>query len=402
MARNLLSAAPVFLIGELRSLRPRHRPSQAETLEWLAQAHARAEMQQAKLAGRQLDEHACIEGMRRRLQRFGCSSDRIATRGHELDDCSHLRWAEMDVYRLLEHASGASTRTRTRVFGNLAGAALARLFAEVEVAPQHLIHVTCTGYEAPSAAQLLVAGKGWGTRTSVTHAYHMGCYAALPALRVATGLSALKGTLASASAGEARVDIVHTELCSLHLNPLRHEPEQLVIQSLFADGYIAYSVYPEATFPRRGRALAVLSQAEWIVPDSASSMGWSCSDFGMEMVLARDVPDKIARALRPFVMSLLSQAGEGETAMGRALFAVHPGGPKIVDQVAAALDLGEPQIAASRSVLKERGNMSSATLPHIWQEILRVSEARHGDLVVSLAFGPGLTLSGAVLRMVCR
>ncbi|HYJ11601.1 MAG TPA: 3-oxoacyl-[acyl-carrier-protein] synthase III C-terminal domain-containing protein [Polyangiaceae bacterium] len=359
-------------------------------------------MQVAQREGRPLEAHACIAAMRRRLERFGCGSERISSRGHELDDCSHLRWDEMDVYRLAEHPSGASTRTRTQVFGRIASAACARLFAEIDAAPQHLIHVTCTGYEAPSAAQLLVASKEWGTRTSVTHAYHMGCYAALPALRIATGLSALEGTLGSASAGKKRVDIVHTELCSLHLNPLRHEPEQLVIQSLFADGCIAYSVYPGETLPGNAPGLAVVAQAEWLIPDSATSMRWSCSDFGMEMVLARDVPEKIARALTPFVEGLLRHAGEHETAGKRAVFAVHPGGPKIVDQVAAALGLDEPQIALSRAVLRERGNMSSATLPHIWQEVVRAAHVRHGDLVVSLAFGPGLTLSGAVLRKVSR
>lgn len=363
-------------------------------------AHARAEMQHATLDDQPFEERAFVESMRRRLARFGCGSDRIATRGHEIDDCSHVRWNEMEVYRVAEHAAGEGTRARTKAFGRIATAAFSRLFVEVDVAPQHLIHVTCTGYEAPSAAQLLVAGKGWGTETSVTHAYHMGCYAALPALRIATGFSALAGTLGSASEGEARIDIVHTEICSLHMNPLRHEPEQLVIQSLFADGCIGYSVYPEAAFHGRSHALAVLSQAEWLVPDSAASMAWSCSDFGMEMVLARDVPDKIARSLAPFVQKLLRQAGQDDAALQRAVFAIHPGGPKIVEQIAATLGLSEPQIAFSRAVLRERGNMSSATLPHIWQEVASSSEVRDGELVVSLAFGPGLTLSGAVLRKV--
>ena len=390
---------PMSVIGDFRSLRPRHLSSQAQTLEWLAMAHARAEAQLATQEGRAFDETPFIESMRKRLARFGCGSHQIATRGHELDDCSHLRWDDMEVYRLAERASGEGMRTRTRVFGRIASSALSLLFAEVSDAPQQLIHVTCTGYESPSAAQLLVAGKGWGSRTRVTHAYHMGCYAALPALQVAAGLLALGATNRPTSA-EARVDIVHTEICSLHLHPLRHEAEQLVIQSLFADGCISYSVYPQASFHRRGPALAVLSQAEWIVPDSAQSMAWFSSDFGMEMILARDVPDKLAQSLAPFVSSLLEQAGEPAIASERAIFAIHPGGPKIVDQIAAALKLTEEQVAASRAVLRERGNMSSATLPHIWQELARASNVQDGQLVVSLAFGPGLTLSGAVLRKV--
>ncbi len=388
------------MLGHFRALRARHLPTQAQTLDWLAHAHARAEAQLAAFEGRPFDEHSFFERMKHRLARFGCDSSQIATRGHELEDCSHLDWDRMLVYRLNEAASGAGMSARTKVFGSIAGHALQKLFVEVDAAPRHLIHVTCTGYEAPSAAQLLVAAKNWGQRTSVTHAYHMGCYAALPAVRIATGLAAQPGGQPARGGDDARVDVVHTELCSLHLNPLRHDPEQLVIQSLFADGCIAYSVWDEAPPPRRDSLLAVLSQVEWIVPDSAESMAWFCSDFGMEMTLARDVPAKIGEALVPFVERLLAEAGERSDASERAVFAIHPGGPKIVDQVATTLRLADVQVAFSRAVLLERGNMSSATLPHVWQAIAKSPSVYDGQLVISLAFGPGLTLSGAVLRKV--
>jgi predicted naringenin-chalcone synthase len=386
----------LLLLGDFRSLRPLHRSHQAETLLWLANAHTRAEKLSATLAGQQLDERAFFDTMKRRLARFGCGDDKIATRGHEVDDCSHLRWDEMEVYRLAESPSGEGMRVRTRAFGRIAQRAFAQLLSEVQAAPQHLLHVTCTGYESPSAAQLLVASKEWGRQTSVTHVYHMGCYAALPALRIASGFRAQSG----AAPGPARVDIVHTEICSLHLNPLRHDPEQLVIQSLFADGCIAYSLSADGDPRRPGGALALLAQEEWIVPDSAASMAWFCSDFGMEMTLARDVPDKLAASLLPFVESLCARAGAPRTSLESALVAIHPGGPKIVDQVALVLGLQEPQIAHSRAVLRDRGNMSSATLPHVWQSIAESRQVSEGQLVVSLAFGPGLTLSGAVLRKV--
>jgi predicted naringenin-chalcone synthase len=390
----------MFTLSDFRALRPRHRSSQTETLQWLAAAHARAQRRASALQSPGAEEALLVETMRRRLTRFGCSSEQIQTRGYEIDDCSHQRWSEMEVYRLDERATGEGTRVRTKVFGRIAAEAVTRLFAEIDTAPEHLIHVTCTGYESPSAAQLLVANKGWGSRTRVTHAYHMGCYAALPALGMAAGYGALGAAVGDS--GSARVDIVHTELCSLHMNPLRHDPEQLVVQSLFADGCIAYSVYPDASFHQRGPGLVVHAMDEWIVPDSAASMAWFCSDFGMEMVLARDVPDKIAESLALFVSRLLARTAAPANALETAVFAIHPGGPKIVDQVAARLRLGEAQIAFSRAVLRERGNMSSATLPHIWQEIARSNLVPHDQWIVSLAFGPGLTLSGAVLRKVAK
>jgi predicted naringenin-chalcone synthase len=390
----------MLFLADFRSLLPAYQPSQGQTLEWLALAHTRAEAQLATEQGLSVDEPVFLESMRRRLRRFGCGEDKIASRGHELEDCAHARWADMEVFRLLESSRGAGMRARTKVFSRIAGRALARLFAEVDSPPRQLIHVTCTGYESPSAAQLLVAAKGWGSRTRVTHAYHMGCYAALPAVHMAAGFAALDRQRGGARNADARAEIVHTEFCSLHLQPLRHEPDQLVIQSLFADGCIAYSAYL-AEVPRgRDPELAVLAQDEWIVPDSAGSMAWFCSDFGMEMALARDVPAKIALSICGFVNALLLQAGQAGSASETAFFAIHPGGPRVVDQISTTLKLREPQIAFSREVLRQRGNMSSATLPHIWQEIVRSAAVKTGDLVVSLAFGPGLTLSGAVLQKV--
>ena len=82
---------------------------------------------------------------------------------------------------------------------------------------------------------------------------------------------------------------------------------------------------------------------------------------------------------------------------GRAVFAVHPGGPRIVDAVQSALELSDAQVAASRDVLSRYGNMSSATLPHVWRDLLRSSAVEPGTVVASLAFGPGLTMAGALM-----
>jgi predicted naringenin-chalcone synthase len=78
--------------------------------------------------------------------------------------------------------------------------------------------------------------------------------------------------------------------------------------------------------------------------------------------------------------------------------AIHPGGSRILDGIAACLELTEAQMAHSRRVLHERGNMSSATLPHIWARMAADPAVRPGELILSLAFGPGLTVTGNILR----
>lgn len=117
------------------------------------------------------------------------------------------------------------------------------------------------------------------------------------------------------------------------------------------------------------------------------------------MTLSREVPEKIAAALPRFLERLLLSAGESPQARREdIIFAIHPGGPKIIDSVQKLFQLTDDQIATSRAVLFERGNMSSATLPHIWAEILADAGVRPGTRVVSLAFGPGLTVAGALFK----
>ena len=85
--------------------------------------------------------------------------------------------------------------------------------------------------------------------------------------------------------------------------------------------------------------------------------------------------------------------------MKNAKFAIHPGGPKIIDAVQEALELSDKQTQESKKILFERGNMSSATLPHVWNEMLN-SDIPKGTKIISLAFGPGLTLFGSVFELV--
>jgi predicted naringenin-chalcone synthase len=79
-----------------------------------------------------------------------------------------------------------------------------------------------------------------------------------------------------------------------------------------------------------------------------------------------------------------------------SLFAVHPGGPRIIDGVQQTLELNDAQVETSRAVLHDHGNMSSATLPHVWMRL--DASAPRGALIASLAFGPGLTVCGALFE----
>jgi predicted naringenin-chalcone synthase len=371
---------PTPLLTRFAIARPPYEIPQGASLRWLAAAHATA---QAARTGDDSDRVAFEDRMARAIEHFGCSPSKIGSRGHWVEDITSTDWADHRVYDLPHHPHGSGAATRTRLYAQIVDAYFADAYAHDGEPPDDLVHVTCTGYASPSGAQKLVATRGWPTR--VTHAYHMGCYAAVPAVRLAAGALAT---------GSGRVDIVHTELCSLHLDPSDHRIEQLVVQSLFADGMIRYAMVADTGQP----GLRVRALHERVLPDSAEAMGWLVANWGMQMTLARDVPDRIAGAIRGFVIELYRRAGIELDAIPRSVFAIHPGGPRIIDRVRDVLELQDPQVQASRDVLFARGNMSSATLPHIWQRVLDDRAVRRGTLVASLAFGPGLTMCGALLE----
>ena len=373
--------------------RPQFELRQQRALEWLSEVHSRAEGTLKGLS--ELERAEFATRYAKLIERCACGPDRISKRGHVTADLGSID--QLGLYDVHRFPHGQGSAARSGLFEQVVNAYFEREFAAEEQAPSELIHVTCTGYVSPSGAQRLVADKGWGAVTHVTHAYHMGCYAALPAILIAAGHLSVPAALRPANS-ERRVDIVHTELCTLHLDPSDHSAEQCVVQSLFADGFVRYSLR-EPAVGEAIRGLELLAVSERILPASADSMTWSVGDFGMQMTLMRDVPERIAGALRPFVSELLAKAGVGGAeALRDAVVAVHPGGPKIIDRVASVLELLPAQVQASRDVLFEYGNMSSATLPHVWQRVLDDDGVERGTLVLSLAFGPGLSVCGSLFR----
>jgi predicted naringenin-chalcone synthase len=370
---------------------PQYCRPQHEAFDWLACAHARS----AATASRREDTLTKWQDrMTRLIKRYSCDEEHICRRCSEIPDYMHTDWPAMLIFNLHESPRGRGLNVRNSFYAEAAERAVWALFAAESDPPSDLVHVSCTGYASPSAIQCLIERKKWNRYTHATQAYHMGCYAALPALRIAAGL--LERTR---GAVRPRAEIVHTELCTLHFNPADHSPGQLIIQTLFADGHIRYSVLPREALRKDESALELLSVREEIVPESLNDMTWTLSEWGFQMTLSRDVPGKIAGYLPHFLSKLFADAGKDYSSeAGEAVFAVHPGGPRILDSVEELLQLKKPQLLQSRAVLFQRGNMSSATLPHIWMAVATDDSIRPGTIIVSLAFGPGLAVAGALFE----
>lgn len=247
----------------------------------------------------------------------------------------------------------------------------------------HLVTVSCTGFFAPGVDVALIKRLGLAPTVQRTNVGFMGCHGAMNGLRVASALAR--------SEPRARVLLCAIELCSLHYH-YGWDPEKVVANALFADGAAAVVIaagQPDAAGPGAWR---IRASGSCLLPDSENEMTWKIGDHGFEMTLSARVPGVIEQHVRPWMERWLARSELRIDQIGS--WAVHPGGPRIVDSVAASLGLPPGTTSISDEILSEFGNMSSPTVLFILQR-LRQRGARLP--CVALAFGPGLMAEAALL-----
>jgi alpha-pyrone synthase len=246
----------------------------------------------------------------------------------------------------------------------------------------HLVTVSCTGFSAPGWDVALIDQLSLPPTVERTHIGFMGCHGALNGLRVARAFVDADP--------EACVLLCATELCTLHYH-YHWDPEKTVANALFADGAAALVGAHHSRAPDQFWRLTASGAA--ILPNSIDAMTWRIGDHGFEMSLSKDVPHLIRKHLLPTLQSWLQRHN---LEVGRVpSWAIHPGGPKIVAQVAEALSLTSAQIADSLAVLAAFGNMSSPTILFVLDRLRRYAAKRP---CVALGFGPGLALECALLE----
>ncbi len=254
----------------------------------------------------------------------------------------------------------------------------------------HVVVVSCTGFFAPGLDVALVKRLGLAATTRRAMIGFMGCYAAFNGLRVADGFCK--------STPGAKVLLVCVELCTLHFQ-VSDSMEDAVINSLFSDGAAAAVLSSVDGRDATGR-IAYIDNASLLDDDSEDYMTWDIGDTGFDMGLSRRVPAVIGARVGPFVDDLLERNG---LARGDVDFwAIHPGGRAIVERAQDTLGLSDDQLFDSLEVLRLHGNMSSPTILFVLQRLLRCrDESDAGNrpkTAVAMAFGPGLTLEGCLLR----
>lgn len=255
--------------------------------------------------------------------------------------------------------------------------------AEVTHSITHLVVVSCTGFFAPGLDLALVRRLGLNPGVERIVIGFMGCSAAFNGLRTATQI--VRGQPGS------RVLVVCVELCSLHIQPGTAR-ENLISASLFADGASA-CVVGEAQ-PQWGDLFRLDNFYTQVKADSNEAMVWQIGNHGFALQLSPQVPKYLAEV----APAALQQLDPDQRVK---FWAIHPGGPAIVDRLAEVFELTNDQVAASRSVLRRYGNLSSATIFFVLDEFRSQLQAqRQPQTGVAMAFGPGLVIEMARLTYV--
>jgi predicted naringenin-chalcone synthase len=129
-------------------------------------------------------------------------------------------------------------------------------------------------------------------------------------------------------------------------------------------------------------------------------MAWSIGDRGFEMRLTALVPRLLGTHIGKVLEATLGLAPAALSDL--RFWAVHPGGPAILDEIERSLALDSDHLRSSRGVLREFGNMSSPTvlfvLERIWSELASGGTSPSSEQGVALAFGPGLTFEAVLFE----
>ncbi|MBO9599623.1 MAG: type III polyketide synthase [Cohnella sp.] len=259
----------------------------------------------------------------------------------------------------------------------LAMLAATRALGDSRLAPSeitHLIVASCTGMFLPGLDTAIA--RELDLRQDVTRIplTFLGCAAGLTAIREASRIARTDPL--------AKVLVVAVELCTLHIQPT-FEKENLFTAAFFGDGASA-GVIGQTERPDDGQ-FALGSSRSVMLPDTSEAMKWTIGNYGFRLELSPRIPRIVAEDVPPVVESFWGEAPLPE------LWAIHPGGRAIIDAVARTFGLNEEQTEASRSVLREYGNMSSATILFVMDALRRrAAIAVDGSEGIALAFGPGI------------
>jgi predicted naringenin-chalcone synthase len=274
-----------------------------------------------------------------------------------------------------------STSKRMKRYSDTAPALAEEAIRKLGADPASITHIvvaSCTGFMAPGLDQAIIDRVGLRPDIERTVVGFMGCYAAVNALRLAHHIVR--------STPQANVLVVNLELCTLHFQDTK-DLESLLSMMLFGDGASAALVSAQPA------GLALEDFLSIAIPESGGLITWDIGDTGFDIGLSGEVPRRIAAAMaEEEVRNAPDGLLRGRRPEEYDYYAVHAGGRAILDAVESGLKLAKHRLDWSRGVLRDFGNMSSATIMFILERIMASPrpDGEQDQPGLAMAFGPGL------------
>jgi predicted naringenin-chalcone synthase len=247
----------------------------------------------------------------------------------------------------------------------------------------HIITVTCTGLFAPGLDIELIRELDLNPSITRSSINFMGCNAAILALHTADAYCK--------SQPDAKVLVVCTELCTLHFQKKFNE-DYILSNLLFADGSAAVLVTSQEPSMPFIQGLKITSFNSLILHKGFDSMAWQISETGFIMNLNSYVSVLIKDNIRSMLDSIGLDPDKND------LWAIHPGGKKIIDNFSEALNLDKIRLKESYDVLRNYGNMSSPTVLFVLKQVIENNIRVSGATILAAAFGPGLSIEMMHMR----
>jgi len=289
------------------------------------------------------------------------------------------------------HGLGARSRAWIEVAKQLGERAISEALAGAELEPAavaQLVTTTVTGIAVPTLDARLMNCMGFSPALKRVPMFGLGCVGGAAGLaRVTDYLRAYPDQVAV---------LLAVELCSLTVQRDDSSVANLIASGLFGDGAAAVVlVGAEHPLARIAKPEVVDSRAVFF-PETERMMGWDIVDTGFKIVLSPEVPALVERELAGLIDPLL--AAHGLERRDVAAWIAHPGGPKVIRAVQAALGLSEAQLEATRASLAEVGNLSSASVLFLLREFCGHRRPKPGSYGVLFALGPAFCAEAVLLR----
>jgi alkylresorcinol/alkylpyrone synthase len=271
----------------------------------------------------------------------------------------------------------------------LSAAAANQALTQAELAPEqidYVIYVNTTGLATPSIDARLINVMGLRHDVRRTPIWGLGCAGG------AAGLSHAHH-YALAHPG-ARILVITTELCGLTFLPDDSSKSNLVATALFGDGAAAAVISGDDV---AGPGLTVRGTRSRFYPDSLDVMGWTVLQEGLQVVFAHRIPRIVAETAAEDIGAFLADF-ELKIADIEA-YLLHPGGAKVLNAYQEALALEPAQLDLPRGVLRDYGNMSSATVLFVLERYLAEHGTDNGGHGLVTALGPGFCSESLLLGL---